>query len=235
MRVLMVFALAAALLALPWGVRWADGNFQMGGESSYYHARMGISLAVGNFGPDMGVVGSRPYVLSPFHVLIALFYRVFGEVALVLLPMFIAWCSVLLFWVVLREVGFSGDERFWALLAFVLSPPLVASGFLLSPHGFVVFLLLGAIVLVRTRFWWLSGVLLVVASLCGLPFLLGMLTAVLVMVFVWPEYASRLNLLAVILLILLIAGELYRYIPPLVLRIKVLLVKILPPEARWSP
>ena len=202
----MLFALAAALLVLPWAIRWSEGNFQIGGESSYYHARMGVALAEGDFGADYGIVGGREYRLSPYHVLIAVFYRLFGEVALVLLPMLLAWCSVLLFWVVLREVGFSSGERFWALLSFILAPPLVASGFLLSPHGFVVLLVLAAIALIRTRFWWVSGILLVLAGLCGLPFLLGMLAAVLVMVFVWPEFASRLNLLAVILLVLLIAG-----------------------------
>lgn len=212
MRVWVLFMLAASLLVLPWAIRWTEGNFQIGGEASYYHARMGVALAEGKFGADMGVVGGREYVLSPYHVLIAFFYRLFGDAALVLLPMFIAWCSVLLFWVVLREVRFSAGERFWALLAFILSPPLVASGFLLSPHGFVVLLFLGALALIRTRFWWISGVLLVLAGLCGLPFLLGMIGAVLVMVFVWPEFASRLNLLAVILLVFLIAG-LYAPVP----------------------
>lgn len=206
MRVWWLFVLAAAVLILPFSLRWAEGNFSLGGDDVYYHARMGVELAQGWSNEDGGVVFGRERFFSPYHVLIALSYRVFGEMGLVVLPLLLAWCSVLLFWLVLGSVGLSQGERFWAQLAFVLSPPLIASGFLLSPHGFVVFLLLAAMVLLRGRAWWVGAAFLVVAAWCGLPFVLAMIGSVLLLMFVHPKWVQRLNVVAVLLVVMALAG-----------------------------
>ncbi|MBI4146099.1 hypothetical protein HY489_02060 [Candidatus Woesearchaeota archaeon] len=205
-RLLLVLVIAVALLVLPWTARLASGASTLPGFESYYHVRMAKMLAFGLPSADEAVVPSRSFVPSPFHVLLAGVFILGGERSLVFVPLLFAVLCVLLFWLLIRRLGLSVEQQFWALLAFVLSPPLIAAAFFITPHAFVLFLLLSGWLLLEGRWWWLALAFFVIAGLSGLVFLIAAAGVLLFSLLVRRSSADRANIVLVLLLVLFLTG-----------------------------
>ena len=203
MKIWFVFILALLMVFLPWYVR---PNLSLGGSEPYYHAR----IAMSGLERDDAIVNGRAYTSQPYHILLSMTYSLVGTRAFVLLPVLFAILSVFLFWRLLAVYQFSGVQQFWMLLAYVLSPPLITTGFFATPQAFVLMLFLLGLLLMESKWWMIGALFFITAAISGLPFLLAALAILLFFAFIKKD--ERLNILFALILVIFLAG-LY---PPLI-------------------
>lgn len=166
-HVLGILFLAIIILSLPFHLRFSQDNPYPAGTAPYYHARMAATISEhGIPAQDTAIVNSRPYTLNPYHVLLALFLSLLGPIAHHLVPALLALTSVIFFWLFLNTHT-PPSNRPWILLAYVLSPPLIASGFLATPSSLTIALTLAGAWLIYTRWWLLGTIAFALASMTG--------------------------------------------------------------------
>src|SRR3989338_3260224 len=140
-RIIGIFFLAALMLFFPLQIRLFQ-NQTLAGVESYYHMRIAIEITQGIPAEDTLITESIDYLLNPYHLFLAAGYSLFGAHAFVIFPALIAMLTFFLFWRLLITLKIPKTTQEWILLVYVLSPPLIATGFLNSPHSFVIALLL---------------------------------------------------------------------------------------------
>jgi hypothetical protein len=164
-----IFILAIVMIALPLHLRFAHNNPTLAGVEPYYHTRMAIELLEGIPQTDDKIVGERSYVIQPYHFVLALGYKLMGPLAFNLLPALFALASYVFFWLLLRKLNVPEGTQSWILLAYALSPPLMAVSVIGTPHAFVLFLLMSGAWLLSN--WWGLGIInFIIASFSGLAY-----------------------------------------------------------------
>ncbi len=191
-----ILILAIVMVALPLHLRFAHSNPTIAGIEPYYHARMAMELLKGIPRTDTMIVNGRPYTIQPYHIVLALGYKLIGPLAFTLLPAIFALASFIFFWLLLRNWRIPEHTQPWILLAYALSPPLIAAGAIGTPHSFVLMLILSGAWLLQK--WWLLGIAnFVLASLSGLAY---NITAILFLIVLMLIHKSNMRAAIAIIL-----------------------------------
>ena len=205
-HLLGIFLLAIIMIALPLHLRFAQDNPTLPGIEPYYHARMAEKILQGIPATDDAIAGGRPYTLEPYHLILSGGYTILGPLAFNLLPTLFALASFVFFWLLLRKLKIPEDTQAWILLAYALSPPLIAAGAIGTPYSFGLALeLLGAWLLL-SRNWWLGAIAFFTASLSGLTYTLSAIVF-LIFLYLIQNKAKRIIITIVPLIALAIAGH----------------------------
>ncbi len=175
-----ILILAVIMIALPLHLRFAHKNPTLAGTEPYYHARMAVQLLDGIPKEDNSILGSREYVIEPYHAVLAVAYKIAGPLAFNLLPALFALASFVFFWLLLNTLKIPEPTQAWMLLAYALSPPLIAIGTIGTPHAFVLALILAGAWLLSTKWWLLGTASFIIASISGLTYTLSTITLLLI-------------------------------------------------------
>ncbi|MBW2969868.1 hypothetical protein KY319_01970 [Candidatus Woesearchaeota archaeon] len=181
-HLIAIFILALIMIVLPQHLRFAAKNPTLPGKEPYYHARMATTILEGI--PETDNTIGRPYILEPYHIVLAGTYKLVGPLAFNLLPAVFALASLIFFWLLLKTFKVPQKMQDWILLAYALSPPLIASGTLGSPNSFVLALILAGAWLVRTKWWWLSIPVFILASISALAYTIAAFTLLLLLILI---------------------------------------------------
>jgi hypothetical protein len=205
-HLLGIFLLAIIMIALPLHLRFAQDNPTLAGIEPYYHARMAEKILQGIPATDDAIAGGRPYTLEPYHLVLSGGYTILGPLAFNLLPALFALASFAFFWLLLRKLKIPEDTQAWILLAYALSPPLIAAGAIGTPYSFGLALeLLGAWLLL-SRNWWLGAIAFFTAALSGLTYTLSAIVF-LIFLYLIQNKAKRIIITTAPLIALAIAGH----------------------------
>ncbi len=204
-----IFILAIIMIVLPIQLRFAHKNPTLIGTEAYYHARMSTKIIDGIPNTDDAIQNGRPYVLEPYHLALAIGYRLLGPLAFNLLPALFALTSFIFFGLLLKTLKIPEQTQEWILLAYALSPPLIASATIGTPNAFVLTLILGGAWLLKTRAWPAGTGILFIASLSGIGYTISTI-ALLIILYLTQNNTKRI-ILAMIPSIFAFA---IRYYPP---------------------
>ncbi len=207
-----ILILAIFMIALPLHLRFAHHNPTLAGAEPYYHSRMAIQLLDGIPKTDTAISNGRPYILHPYHVVLAGAYVLIGPLAFNLLPGIFALFSFVFFWLLLRRLGISEKTQPWILLAYALSPPLLAAGTIGTPHAFVLALLMAGTWLLLSRAWIIGSIFYVIACLSGLIYNITALVFLVVLLLTFQKDTKRFIITAFLTVGALVLG----HNPPLV-------------------
>jgi MFS family permease len=163
--------ITSIIALIPHTVLYLDNNPNLISPEPYYHARiMEQILESGIPSHDNLSYNNRPYLLNPYHLILAASSLIFPPlVASKLLPFILAVLSVILFNSLLKEF-FNIKERFIAALIFIVSPVFIYTSTVSSPISAIVFLnLLGMYFFRKKLLFILSILIFIIVSLFG-PF-----------------------------------------------------------------
>ncbi len=126
-RNIFLFTLLAGtliLLLVPL-VRFFYFNSLLVGDDSYYHARVArYIIEHGIPEKDDLVIGGRPYIIEPYHVVLSrLGYLLGVEFASQLIPFLSGIVSLTLFYLILVRLRMDNELVFYIIIVLVLSPP----------------------------------------------------------------------------------------------------------------
>ncbi len=126
-NILCLCIMVLVFLLLPALLRLQDGNSTLIGEEPYYHARLAEKLARGDFSEsDSLVSGGRHMDFTPYHFLAAIVSLASDvETALRVLPLLLGVLSAVLFYCILRRLGFESFTRIMAVLILSSSPAFI--------------------------------------------------------------------------------------------------------------
>lgn len=208
-QLLGIFILAIVMIVLPIHLRFAQGNPTLAGIEPYYHARLAMELTEGIPKRDDAIVNGRPYILSPYHIILSLGYRAMGELAFNLLPILFALSSWIFLWLLLRALNVPKGIQPWILLAYALSPPLLAAGAIGTPNAFILAILMLGTWLMLGPVWILGALAFFIASLSGIFYNATAIIILLLLVMIKrnKKYAA---IVALLCLAVFVAG----YAPP---------------------
>ncbi len=181
------FILAIIMIALPLHLRFAHNNPTLAGEEPYYHARMAVEILNGIPKIDNAIVNGRPYELQPYHLILAQAYKLMGSLAFNLLPPIFALASFIFYWLLLKKLKVPAKTQPWILLAYALSPPLIATGILGTPHAFVLALLTSGAWLLLGRWWIIGTINFIIASLSGFTYNFTAITFLLILLLIQKQ------------------------------------------------
>jgi hypothetical protein len=207
-----IFVLALFMIALPLHLRFAHHNPTLAGTEPYYHSRMAVELLKGIPTTDTAIANGRPYILNPYHLVLAGVYVILGPLAFNLLPSIFALLSFVFFWLLLRKLGISENTQPWILLAYALSPPLLAVGTIGTPYAFILALLMGGTWLLLSRWWILGSILYVTACLSGFIYNVTAICLLLVLLLIYQKNTQRFIVTALLSIGAIVLG----HTPPLV-------------------
>jgi hypothetical protein len=207
-----IFVLAIFMIALPLHLRFAHNNPTLAGTEPYYHSRMAVEILKGIPATDTAIANGRPYILHPYHIVLAGAYALIGPLAFNLLPGIFALLSFVFFWLLLRKLGISENTQPWILLAYALSPPLLATGTIGTPHAFILALLMGGTWLLLGRLWMLGSIFYVIACLSGLIYNVTAICFLLVLLLIYQKDTQRFIVTALLSIGAIVLG----HTPPLV-------------------
>ncbi len=207
-----IFILAVFMIALPLHLRFAHHNQTLAGTEPYYHSRMAMQLLDGIPKMDTAIANGRPYILHPYHIALAGAYAIIGPLAFNLLPGIFAILSFVFFWLLLRKLNISKNTQPWMLLAYALSPPLIAVGTIGTPHAFILFLLMAGTWLLLGRAWLIGSIFYVIACLSGFIYNITALGFLIVLLLTAQKDTNRFVITAFLSIGALVLG----HNPPLV-------------------
>ncbi|MBI2546261.1 hypothetical protein HYV81_03715 [Candidatus Woesearchaeota archaeon] len=150
-RNLFIFTLVAGtliLLLVPL-MRMLYFNALLVGDESYYHARIAQSIIKSGIPErDEAILGGRPYVIEPYHVVLSWIGYIIGiEFASQLLPFLSGVIALLLFFLILQQLSIQYEQQFYILLALILSPPFLGIFTYSNPAALSILFSLAAICL----------------------------------------------------------------------------------------
>jgi len=205
-HLLGILILAVIMIALPLRLRFAHNNPTMAGSEPYYHARMAMEILSGIPQIDKSITNGREYVLQPYHLILALAYKTLGTRAFNLMPIVFAMSSFIFYFLLLRKLKVPESNQPWILLAYALSPPLIAVGAISTPHSFVLALLISGTWLMLGRWWWLGIINFIIASLAGLVYNLAAIAFLLILMLI-RKRTKPIILATIISLTIFIGGH----------------------------
>ncbi len=205
-QLIAILILAIFMAVLPLHLRFAHGNQTLAGIEPYYHARMAMQISEGNF-EDNAIVNRRTYELNPYHILLALAYKLIGPLAFNLVPILLAIASFVLLWMLLVKLNISKNTQPWILLAYALSPPIIAAASIGTPHAFVLTLLMAGTYLLLTRAWILGTIAYLIASMSGLIYNITAIVFLLVLLLAFQKNTKQFAITAIISVITIVIGK----------------------------
>ncbi len=209
-----IFILALVMIVLPLHLRFAHHNPTLAGTEPYYHARMAIELSEGKIPTtDNNIVNNRPYTLNPYHAILALGYKLLGPLAFILFPPVFALASYIFVWLLLRKLSIPEHTQPWILLAYALSPPLLATSIIGTPYAFILALLTGGAWLLINSWWLLGFMAIIIAALSGPVYTIAAIVFLLVLMLTLKKDTRHLAMTAFACLIILILGYAPAYVP----------------------
>lgn len=119
-----IFIGTIILLLIPF-VRFFYFSSLLVGEESYYHARMAkYFIEKGIPENDDFVLGGRPYILEPYHLILSrLGYFLGIELSSQLIPLISGIISLVLFYLLLVLLKINNERIFYIMVMLILSPP----------------------------------------------------------------------------------------------------------------
>lgn len=208
-----IFILAIIMISLPLHLRFAHSNPTIAGIEPYYHARIAIDMQDGIPEKDNSIVNGREYTINPYHFLLAIGYKLAGPLAFNIIPAILALATFILFWQLLKKINTPEETIPWMLLTYALSPPLVATGIIGTPHSFALVLLLSATLLMLNNRWILSTILFTIASLTGLTYNIAAITLVAFIALTTKKDNNKITITTIISATILIIGKYPATIP----------------------
>jgi len=149
-RVWLPLVLAVVVIVLPLALRVTAGAPVQMGVDGAYHVRMAEAWRSGLVMSDPLVAGGRPYLLQPYHILIALSPSILS----VVVPAVSALALVWILWCLLGAKGCPMRRRWLVVCLFVLSPVFMLLGASSSPLSLAVLVSIAVVWLaVRGRVW----------------------------------------------------------------------------------
>ncbi len=209
-----IFVLALVMIALPLHLRFAHQNPTLAGAEPYYHARMAVQLSEGKMPTtDTAIASGRPYILNPYHIILAIGYKITGPLAFNLFPPIFALASFIFVWLLLRRLAIPESTQLWILLSYALSPPLLATGILGTPYSFILALITGGAWLLLNHLWILGMIFIIIASLSGPIYAITAIVFLLILILAIKKETKHLTITAFITFILLLINYSPSYIP----------------------
>ena len=168
-----LFLLSLLVLLAPQVSRAVKHNPVLMGEESYYHARISRQIIEEGIPTEDNLVhGGRYYMINPYHLILASVSLLLGGIlASKIIPLVCGLFSVLLFYFILKEVGFSKLNRITISIVFVLSPVFIYIFSVSTPFCIIALLdLLGFYLFMQKekKFFIFSLVVFSIASLFSL-------------------------------------------------------------------
>lgn len=170
------------VLMLPHIIRFSSGNTSLISGQAYYHMRTADNILEGNLGIDNMVYGSRNFIFTPYHFILAFSGYFLGmEISSKLLPFLFGMLSLILFYNILKYLRISSFNRFVVSLLLVISPSFIYLFTVSTPNCFSVFLsLLGLLLFLKGKKKYLvisiaCFVIVSVSSLFNALFVMAML------------------------------------------------------------
>jgi uncharacterized membrane protein len=165
-----IILLALIMLALPYHLRYFGGNQTFAGDEPYYHSKIAQTIA------EQGVISqislaktSTPYSIQPYHLVLAGMFKLTGNFAFAIVPIFFSLLSLLLFYYLLKQLKLDDQTQLWTLLVFVLSPAFISLGFYNTPFAFDLTLVLAGLLILFTKKPFYSTIPFLAASANSLP------------------------------------------------------------------
>jgi hypothetical protein len=208
-----IFILALVMIILPLHLRFAHNNPTLAGTEPYYHARMAIQISEGKTTEtDTAITGGRLYKTNPYHIFLAVSYKLLGPLAFNLIPPLLSLTSFIFVWLLLRRLEVPQTIQPWVLLAYALSPPLMATSALGTPHPFVLALLTSGSWLLLNH-WWVAGLIaIIIASISGPVYAIAAIVFLLILILTLKKGTRNLTITALVSLIILVLGYAPSYI-----------------------
>lgn len=166
-----IIALGIVLLMLPAAIRVLDRQPLVPGSEGYGHLRMAEHIAAQGIPAADPAMPERPYAFNLFDLVLAVFVKLFGSAAAVLLPFLLGigalWCMVVL----VRRWKLSSMLALGMEAVFVLSPFFVDAFTQPVPRALELFLLLLLLVVLTPASG--KGAAAVIAARSGAALVLG--------------------------------------------------------------
>ncbi len=213
-HIFSIFVLALVMIMLPLHLRFSHHNPTLAGTEPYYHARMAIQLSEGKIPTtDTAIISGRPYTLNPYHVILAGAYKLLGPLAFNLLPPIFALLSFIFVWLLTKRLAIPEHVQPWILLAYALSPPLLATSIIGNPYSFVLALLTGGALLLLNHWWILGMIATIIAALSGPVYAIAAIAFLLILILTVKKETKNISITAFICFILLILNYSPAYVP----------------------
>jgi len=171
-EVWLIVGVVLILLLLPLIIRFILVGTPLGYES-YYHHRLGKDILQHGFSAMDAFVPERTAFFTPFHVILAGFQFLIGNMSMYLSLIFGIANTVILYYLLTR-LGFQQTTRTIILLLYVSSPLFLWSSWFLTPSSAVLFFQLLGIwfFITKGNKKWLAVLFYSLASLFGVVHLL---------------------------------------------------------------
>jgi len=139
--ILLLF-ISLFVLITPHLVRFFRHDSIMMGSEPYYHGRIARQITESGIPSEDSLSNlSKPYIFDPYHSIVALFSLIFGiTFASKLIPFICGMLSVLIFYCILKQLGFDSLNRVVISLVFILSPVFIYIFTMSTPFGIIVLL-----------------------------------------------------------------------------------------------
>jgi hypothetical protein len=191
----IILLLALFFLLLPSSLRALTGNVYLMGEEPYYHARMARQIAeqgIPEF--DDFVFDSRPYVLNPYHLLLAGFAFPLGPMnAAKIVPLLMGLLFIYLFYLLLNKFKVESWTKWTILCVMILSPLFIHTFNFSTPACFILVLNLAGLFFLMRPGKMSTGVALVCFSLASMFGLLHAAVSAFIVFFYSFNYKKRLR------------------------------------------
>jgi hypothetical protein len=125
-------------------VEQINNNSILLGDFTYYHLRIADSIIKeGYLDYDKLSYQGRKYVFQPYHLFLAFFGRLIGtDFIYIIIPLLLGVLSVIILYLILKNLGATIIERFWVLIILILSPVFIYLFSVLNQYSLSVSLIL---------------------------------------------------------------------------------------------
>ncbi|MBN2112186.1 hypothetical protein JW707_03750 [Candidatus Woesearchaeota archaeon] len=198
-----LFLLSLIILLAPHIIRAFKHGPMLIGEEPYYHAR--ISRQISEEGiprEDTYIYGGRPYSFNPYHFILAPVSMIAGVIiASKAVPFACGILSVLVFYFILKNIGFDKLNRIMITIVFLFSPVFIYTFSFSTPFCALILLdLLGFYLFMQKekKLFMLSIVTLIAASFFSVSNLIIILILTLAYTLAFDKKKNRFKTLALL-------------------------------------
>jgi len=146
--VFFVVLLAVIISSVIPVTRLLMGKPIFAGETPYYDLRLSESIKQHGlvFGDDM-IYGGREYLVKPYHLILSLALNFVKPEYLILIPIFASLVSLMLFYLLLKELKLNIRQKFFIMLVLLLSPSFIFISGTLNEFSISIMLILAGLYL----------------------------------------------------------------------------------------
>ncbi len=173
MNLIIIFIILISFISL---VRYFDHDNTIIGKFPYYHKNIADNIREkGLIDKDSFTIDDRPYLLNPFHLITSLMSDLISvENAIRLFPPIIGLFCLIIFYLLLKNLGIPENQRFYSVLLLAISPIFINTSISANPGSLAVLLnMIGSYFFLKTKkiFFIISLICFAIIPLFGITHL----------------------------------------------------------------